>query len=301
MNQIPHTAMRVSPVTLGTMTYGSPVPFERAVELTRYAVSRGINHIDTANMYEGYRRVAGSTGGVAEEIVGEALRALPRDQVIVSTKAGMKVGSSPEDEGTSAAAIHTQLDRSLRRMGLDYVDLFYLHRPDESVRPEEMLRALQEELDGGRIRGYGVSNYSAPQLRGLLGAADRLALPRPVVCQPPLSLLRQEALDELLPLCAREEIAVIPYQIYQGGLLTGKYRRGSAPPEGSRASEKPGWMMEMDDALYTRLEEVEARAAAEGVAMAQYALRWVLRQSGVVSAIVGVKNERQIDDALAAL
>ena len=122
-----------------------------------------------------------------------------------------------------------------------------------------------------------------------------------MVCQPPLSLLRQEALDELLPLCAREEIAVIPYQIYQGGLLTGKYRRGSAPPEGSRASEKPGWMMEMDDALYTRLEEVEARAAAEGVAMAQYALRWVLRQSGVVSAIVGVKNERQIDDALAAL
>ena len=138
-------------------------------------------------------------------------------------------------------------------------------------------------------------------LGGLLEAADRLALPRPVVCQPPLSLLRQEALDELLPLCAREEIAVIPYQIYQGGLLTGKYRRGSAPPEGSRASEKPGWMMEMDDALYTRLEEVEARAAAEGVAMAQYALRWVLRQSGVVSAIVGVKNERQIDDALAAL
>ena len=152
MNQIPHTAMRVSPVTLGTMTYGSPVPFERAVELTRYAVSRGINHIDTANMYEGYRRVAGSTGGVAEEIVGEALRALPRDQVIVSTKAGMKVGSSPEDEGTSAAAIHTQLDRSLRRMGLDYVDLFYLHRPDESVRPDcaftPALREIVIELKG---------------------------------------------------------------------------------------------------------------------------------------------------------
>lgn len=301
MNLIPNTDIQVSPITLGTMTYGSPVPFDRAVELTRYAVARGINHIDTANMYEGYRRSAGSAGGVAEEIVGEALRTLPREQVVVSTKAGMKVGPAPEDEGTSAAAIHTQLGRSLQRMGLEYVDLFYLHRPDESVSLEEILRALKEELDAGRIRGYGVSNYAAGQLQALLAEADRLALPRPVVCQPPLSLLKQDALQELIPLCAREHIAVIPYQIYQGGLLTGKYHRGATPPEGSRASEKPGWMLTMDDALYSRLEEVESLAAAEGIGMAQYALRWVLRQSAVVSAIVGVKNEKQIDDALAAL
>ena len=105
MNRIPKTEISVSPVTLGTMTFGSPVAFDDAVKLTQYALSRGVNHIDTANMYEGYNRVAGSAGGVAEEIVGAAIQGMARGKVIVSTKVGMKVGNEPEDEGTSAKAI----------------------------------------------------------------------------------------------------------------------------------------------------------------------------------------------------
>ena len=301
MKQIPNTDISVFPVTLGTMTYGSPVPFADAVALTRYALDKGINLIDTANMYEGYNRYAGSAGGVAEEIVGEAIRGIPRGRVYVATKLGMKVGPAPEDEGTGPAAIKKQLDASLRRLGVDCIDLYYLHKPDDSADTAEMLGALADAAKAGKIRYYGVSNYSAPQLQSLLDAAAQNGLPRPVICQPPLSLLKQDALEALLPLCEKEGIAVTPYQIYQGGLLTGKYHRGQSPPAGSRADEKPEWVGAVDDALFDRLEEIEAQAGAQGMSMAQYALRWTLRQPGVVSAIVGVKNERQVDEAVAAL
>ena len=182
MNRIPKTEISVSPVTLGTMTFGSPVAFDDAVKLTQYALSHGINHTDTANMYEGYNRVAGSAGGVAEEIVGAAIHGMPRGSVIVSTKVGMKVGSEPEDEGTSAKAIEKQLNASLKRLRTDYIDLYYLHRFDGNVSQEEILRALQKAVYAGKIRYYGVSNYSAEQLRALLIAADELNLPRSVVC-----------------------------------------------------------------------------------------------------------------------
>lgn len=301
MNQIPKTDIRVCPITLGTMTYGSPVAFDDAVKLTQYAVSSGINLIDTANMYEGYNRYAGSAGGVAEEIVGKAISGMARDSVVVATKVGMKVGTAPEDEGTSPAAIKKQLDKSLKRLGTDYIDLYYLHRPDESAPMAEILGALKAGMDEGKIRYYGVSNYTAAQLSQLIKAADANGLPRPVVCQPPLSLLKQDALSELIPLCAAEDIAVIPYQIYQGGLLTGKYQRGVAAPAGSRAAEKADWMMKMDDTLYDKLDAIALSAKEKGMTMTQYAIRWALEQPAVVSAIVGVKRNEQIDDALGAI
>lgn len=301
MNGSSYPLPQVFPITLGTMTYGNPVAFDEAVELTRYALSRGIDLIDTANMYEGYDRTPGSAGGTAERIIGRAVAGMDRSRVKIATKLGMKVGEAPVDAGTSAAAIHIQLSRSLERLDTAYVDIYYLHCFDEQTPCEEMLEALTEELEKGRIRSYGVSNYSAAQLSGLLQAADRTGMPRPAVCQPPLSLLRQDALAELLPLCRREGIAVIPYQIYQGGLLTGKYRRNAAAPAGSRGQEMPGWMMARDDALFDRLEAVEAAAEEKGMSMAQYALRWVLEQPAVVSAIIGVKSREQIDSTLGAL
>lgn len=301
MNGSSYPLPQVFPITLGTMTYGNPVAFDEAVELTRYALSRGIDLIDTANMYEGYDRTPGSAGGTAERIIGRAVAGMDRSRVKIATKLGMKVGEAPVDAGTSAAAIHIQLSRSLERLDTAYVDIYYLHCFDEQTPCEEMLEALTEELEKGRIRSYGVSNYSAAQLSGLLQAADRTGMPRPAVCQPPLSLLKQDALAELLPLCRREGIAVIPYQIYQGGLLTGKYRRNAAAPAGSRGQEMPGWMMARDDALFDRLEAVEAAAEEKGMSMAQYALRWVLEQPAVVSAIIGVKSREQIDSTLGAL
>lgn len=300
-SQIPGTNMQVSKVCLGTMTFGSPVPEAEAIHLVRYAMDQhGINFVDTANMYEGYNRYAGSSGGVAEEILGKAV-AGRRDQFILATKVGMKVGLAPEDENTSPEAIRVQLRRSLKRMNTDYVDLYYLHRFDPHTPPQLIARAIGEELKAGTIRAWGVSNYSADQLKALLAAAKGENIPAPAMCQPALSMVNTGALSDMLPLCAEEHIGVIPYQILQGGILTGKYHRGQAAPAGSRLAEKPEWMKPFTDEVYEVIERSAEAAARQGITMTQYALRWALEQPAVVSALVGVKRESQIDEAAAAL
>lgn len=299
--QIPGTEFRVSRICLGTMTFGSPVQRPDAVRLIRDAAEEcGINFIDTANMYEGYDRYAGSAGGVAEEIVGEAV-AHRRAGYIIATKVGMKVGPAPEDENTSPEAIRVQLRRSLARMKTDYVDLYYLHKYDPDTEPHAIARALGAELRAGLIRAWGVSNYTAAQLAALLAAARDEGVPPPALCQPALSMLNTDALEALLPLCEKEGIGVVPYQILQGGMLTGKYRRGRPAPEGSRLAEKPAWMKPFTDEVYDVIERCAHEAQQEGVTMTQYALRWTLAQPGVVSALVGVKRLEQLKEAAAAL
>ena len=298
--RIPGTELRVSRICLGTMTFGSPVGEEDAVRLVRYALDEhNINFIDTANMYEGYNRYAGSAGGVAEEIVGKAVRSA-RDRFVVATKVGMKVGTEPVDENTSPEAIRVQLRRSLKRMGTDYVDVYYLHRFDPDTEPQAIARAMGVELRAGTIRAWGVSNYTAPQLAALLEAARRENVPAPALCQPALSLLNRAALDDMLPLCEKENIGVVPYQVLQGGVLTGKYKRGAAAPEGSRLAEKPEWLKPFTDEVYNVLAECERAAEAAGVSMTQHALRWALAQPAVVSALIGVKRTEQIDEAAKA-
>ncbi len=299
-NPIPKTDMKVSPVCMGTMTFGSPVGEADAVRLVREAMDLGVNFFDTANMYEGYNRTAGSSGGVGEELLGKGV-AGARDKVILATKLGMKVGPDPEDEFTSPMAIEKHLKLSLSRMGTDYIDLYYLHKPDPNTPMEEILYALDRQIKAGLIRGYGVSNYSAEQLSGLLAVADKNSLPRPVICQPPLSLLKQDVLADLLPLCEKEQIAAAPYQILQGGLLTGKYRKGEPLPAGSRKAEMNGWVWELSDGVMDQVEEIRAAAEAEKVSMTQYAIRWALRQPAVVSAIIGVKKTSQIEQAVGAV
>jgi len=298
--QIPNTKLNVSPLSLGTMTFGTPVGELAAIRLTHYAFDKGINFIDTANMYEGYTRVIGSSGGVAEEIVGKAI-AGRRSDFIVATKVGMKVGGAPEDEFTSAAAIKKHLDLSLKRMGTDYIDIYYLHKPDPVAPLIETLAGLNEAIKAGKILHYGISNYSAEQTAALLKVADENDLPRPVIHQPGMSLLKQDVCADLLPLCAREGIAVAPYQVLQGGLLTGKYRRGHTLPVSSRKSEKDGWVWELTDELFDKLENIERKAKADGLTMTRYALHWTLQQPAVISAIIGVKRTGQIDDAVAAV
>lgn len=293
---LPRTKLSVSRLCLGTMTFGSPVAEPEAIRLVHHAADLGVNFIDTANMYEGYHRYAGSAGGVAEEILGKAV-AGRRGDFVIATKLGMKVGDSPEDENTSPQAIRVQLERSLCRLDTDYVDLYYLHRYDPNTAPSDIARAMGEALKAGQIRAWGVSNYSAAQLTALLEAAREENIPLPSVCQPPLSMVNTGALEELVPLCAREGVGVIPYQVLQGGILTGKYHRGQQPPAGSRAAEKPDWMKPMTDEVYATLAQAEDAAQAAGQTMTQYALSWALRQPAVQCVLLGVKREAQLDEA----
>ena len=298
--QIPRTDLCVSPVCLGTMTFGTPVAEPEAVKLVLYALDKGINFVDTANMYEGYDRYIGSPGGVAEEIVGKAI-AGRRGEFIVATKVGNKVGDAPEDEFTSPAAIYKHLDASLRRMNTDYVDIYYMHKPDPDTPYLDMLQAIDAVIKAGKVRFFAIGNYSAEQLAALLATADANGLPRPVLHQPPLSLLNQGLCADLLPLCEKESIGVAPYQVIQGGLLTGKYKRGEPLPPNSRKAEKDGWVWELTDELFDQLDEIAADAKAAGLPMTQYAIRWALQQPAVIAPIVGVKRETQIDDAVSAV
>jgi len=244
--------------------------------------------------------ICGSAGGVAETILGKAL-AGRREGIVLATKVGMKVGEDASDEGTSPEAIRKQLDLSLSRLATDYIDIYYLHRPDTSVAMEDILAELQNQIEKGKIRYYGISNYSAEQTAELLKAADRNNLPRPVIHQPPYSLFKRDVEKDLFPLCEKEGIAVAPYQVLQGGLLTGKYHRGGAVPEGSRKAEMAGWLPGFDDELFDKLQQIEEQAQSKGRTMMQHALLEVLRVPPVVSIVSGVKRIDQVESLIAAV
>ena len=292
------SGLSVSPICLGTMTLGTPVSEDAAIKLIHAALDLGINFIDTANVYEGYARYLGSPGGVAEEIVGKALRDR-RTKAVIATKVGAPVGPGPNDRGLSAAHIVGEVDRSLRRLQTDHIDLYIFHWPDKHVPPEASLAAIDQCVRQGKVRHFGASNHAAWQLCELVCLAERHGWPRVVSSQIPFSLLRRELQNDLA-FCEKYDIAVTPYQALQGGLLTGKYRRGSAAPADSRAAEKPEWVWQTSPALFDQLEAVEALAREAGVPMTQYSLAWTLSQLAISSLVVGAKRIEQLEDAVAA-
>jgi len=292
------SGLQVSPISLGTMTFGEPVGEADAIKIVHQAIDLGINFVDTANVYEGYKRVLGSAGGVAEQIVGKALKDR-RDKVVLATKVCAPVGPSPQDRGLSASHILREVDRSLKRLQTDYIDLYIVHWPDKHTALETTLAALEKTVRQGKVRYIGASNHSAAQLCEMLWIADRQGSAKIVSSQIPFSLLRREFHHDL-SFCAEHEIGVTPYQPLQGGLLTGKYQRGQPPPKNSRAAEKPDWVWDFDDALFDRLEAIDALAREIDVPTAQYALAWTLAQTAMTSMVVGVKRIEQVEDAIAS-
>jgi aryl-alcohol dehydrogenase-like predicted oxidoreductase len=280
------------------MTFGTPVSEADSIRLVHAAIDMGINFVDTANVYEGYKRFLGSSGGVAEEIVGKALRDR-RDKMIVATKVGAPLGPGPQDRGLSAVHILREVDQSLRRLQTDVIDLYIIHWPDKHVPLEITLEAIDTAVRQGKVRYFGASNHAAWQLCKMLWLADRHNRPPVVSSQIPFSLLRREFQPDLT-FCQQYGIGVTPYQSLQGGLLTGKYRRGQPAPADSRAAEKPDWMWKTDEALFGRLESLEQLAAEACTSMTRFALSWALAQPAISSLIVGVKHREQLEDAVAA-
>lgn len=287
--------MDVSTFCLGTMTFGTPVNQSGAVDIIHWALDHGINFIDTADMYEGYTRVLGSAGGIAEQFIGEALKDR-RDKAVVTTKAGNPVNGPDSTFDISPAHLTRQLERSLSYMRTEYVDIFELHRPDDRTPLEDSIGAVADFVKQGKARHWGFSNFEADQIRQMVKICDDNGYPRPVVSQPQFSWLSREAAEQHVPACVEAGIAVTPYRVLESGLLTGKYKRGQALPEDSRAAEEGcGWLSEPDDAVYDRIEAFDAEAQAAGLTSGQYALKWVLDQPGLTACVVGVKRIDQIE------
>ena len=286
----------ISPICLGTMTYGSPVRENEAVKLTHAAIDLGINFIDTANVYEGYSRVLGSPGGVGEEILGKALRG-KREKVILATKVGGPNGPGPQDVGMSVTTILNALEASLKRLATDYVDLYIIHWPDKHTPLETTLSAMETIYRQGKIRAFGVSNHMAYQLCEFLWLADKYGWPKVVSSQIPFSLLKRDFQNDL-EFCVDHDIGVTPYQVLQGGLLTGKYKRGKPVPKGSRLDESPGWLSYPEDPILDQLEATESLAGEAALTLPQYSVAWSLAQPAMASLIVGVKSLAQLQVAV---
>ena len=294
-----HTGLEISPLCLGCMTFGVPergdhpwtLPEQQSRPLIRKAIEMGINFFDTANTY---------SDGTSEEIVGQALKDYTRrDEVVIATKVFFPMSKGPNGGGLSRKAILTAIDASLRRLGTDYVDLYQIHRWDPTTPIEETLEALHDVVKAGKARYLGASSMYAWQFAKALHLARENGWTPFVSMQNFYNLLYREEEREMLPLCADERIAVLPWSPLARGRLARPWDaetpRIQTDTYGNRLF---AGSTESDRKV---VERVGAIATARGVPRAQVALAWVLQKSVVTAPIVGASKPQHLDDALAAL
>ena len=285
------SGVKVSEISLGSwLTYGGSVAEEQATACIHRAYELGINFFDTANVY---------MRGRAEEIVGRALRGLDRDSFFLATKVFFPMGDGPNDRGLSRKHITEQCHASLRRLGVDYVDLYQCHRYDPNTPLEETLRTLDDLVRQGKVLYVGVSEWSADQISHALGIAKEMNLDRTVSNQPRYNMIQRQIEAEVVPLCEREGVGQVVFSPLAQGILTGKYRPGEAPEQGTRAAdpETSRFMRElMNEEVLAAVEGLRSVAQDAGLSMSQLALAWVLRQENVSSAIIGASRPEQVED-----
>ena len=289
--QLGSSDLHVSSISLGTwLTTGVGIERDKAVACINAAFDLGINFIDTANAYG---------LGAAETVLGEALKGRARDSYVLGTKVFVPMG--PDDRGLSAAQIKKQLDASLQRLQMDYVDLYQCHRYDVDTPLEETMAALTEAVAAGKVRWIGFSEWSPQNIRDALAMVPEFA--KFVSSQPQYSLLWRRPEKEVIPLCAENCISQIVWSPLAQGVLSGKYKAGADAPTDSRAAnDKMNRMMggwNRDD-VYAAVELMKPLAQDAGCSMSQFALAWVLREPNVASAIVGASRPEQLAENAAA-
>jgi aryl-alcohol dehydrogenase-like predicted oxidoreductase len=285
----------VSELCLGCMTFGREVDEEGSRAMISRCLEAGGNFLDTADVY---------AGGASEEIVGRATKGV-RDDIVLATKVRFSMGEGPNDVGLSRKHVISGCEASLRRLNTDYIDLYQVHCWDAATPLEETLSALTDLVRGGKVRYVGVSNFTAWQLMKALYASELEGFERFVSLQPQYSLVERNIEREILPACREEGLGVIPWSPLGGGFLSGKYRRGEGPPQGSRIAEAVGSMEEYWDRRATErnwriLDAVGEISEETGRSYAQISLNWLLRQEGVTAPIIGARRVEQLEDNLGA-
>jgi aryl-alcohol dehydrogenase (NADP+) len=291
---------KVSRICLGAMTYGASkwrpwvLDEEQSRPFIRRALELGINFFDTADMY---------SLGVSEEVLGRALKDFgpPRDRIVVATKLFSPMGDDPNQRGLSRKHMMHAIDDSLRRLGLDYVDLYQIHRFDPSTPVEEVLEGLDDIVRAGKALYVGASSMWAWQFAKMLHTADRRGLRRFVTMQNHYNLIYREEEREMIPLCLDEKVGLLPWSPLARGFLAGNRRtEGFGDTDRAKTDDlaQKFYYQRSDFAVVDRVTEIAQR---RGVSNAQVALAWLLHQPGVTAPIVGASKMHHLEDAIAAV
>jgi aryl-alcohol dehydrogenase-like predicted oxidoreductase len=298
------TGMKVSVLGLGCGGFGgvgsAPELFGKgedkatAFALMDRALDAGINYFDTADSYG---------GGVSETIIGDWLKERKvRDRLVLSTKVFYAIAEGPNDRSLSRRHITQAVEGSLRRLQTDYLDLYVIMEPDPLTPVEETLETMNELMHAGKVRHIGASNITAAQLRESLAASDRLGVHRYQSVQNAYSLLDRSIEADVLPLAAKERMALTPFSPTSGGLLTGKYRFGQRPPAGSRVDLRPQPYQHLITAgTFQAIDALRAAATERGLDTGTLALAWVISNQAVTSALIGPRTVEQFRPWLAAV
>ena len=282
--QLGASGLRVSVIGLGGNTFGRYVDEAGTSAIVTAALEAGINFFDTADIY---------SQGVSEEYLGRAIRGR-RDDVLIATKVGMRAGERPNDTGASRKHVVESCERSLRRLGIEAIDLYQIHRFDPTTPHEETLAALDDLVRAGKVRYIGCSQYAAWQLTHGLWVSDRRNLAHFVSIQPEYNLLARDIERELVPCCLEFGVGVIPFFPLAAGVLTGKYKPGQPPPPETRGSQAQGFEARLKREALETVQRLDAWARAHGHSAAELALAWLAAQPAVSTIIAGARRPEQV-------
>jgi aryl-alcohol dehydrogenase-like predicted oxidoreductase len=301
------TGLKVSPLCLGTMMFGQwgNPDHSESIRIIHQALDAGINFVDTANTY---------SAGESEEIVGKALKG-KREEVVLATKVWGPMGTGQHQRGLSRKAIEEQADASLKRLGVDVIDLYQIHRPDPSTPVEETLAVLNDLVRKGKVRYIGLSSnhyegkglwekrFSAWEIVETLWISERHGWERFISFQPPYSILRRTMELEHFPMTRKLGLGNIVWSPLEGGWLSGKYRKGAPNPKDTARAEK--WIGDVENPKFQKrldiVEQLLPLAAAREVPLARLANAWALKNPDVTSVIIGPRTAEQLEDSLQAL
>ena len=285
------TGVKVSQLCFGTMSFGGDADEEMSEKMYQRCREVGINFFDCANVY---------VGGRSEEILGKLI-ANEREEVIITSKVYFPTGDDPNARGASRRNIQLAVEKSLRRLNTDWIDVYFIHHFDEETPIEETLRVLDDLVRQGKILYPAVSNHSAWQIMKALGISHYEQLARFEVVQPMYNLVKRQAEVEILPLAQAEGLAVIPYSPLGGGLLTGKYASESKPEQGRLLKNKMYEVRYGDEWMFGAAADFANFARNRGYAPASLAVAWVAHHPAVTAPIIGARNLSQLEESLCAV
>lgn len=284
------TGLRVSDFGLGTMSFGGNVDEQTAAQLFHRSREAGINLFDCADVYQ---------KGHSEEVLGKLVHDC-RDEVVIATKAYFPTGSGPNDRGSSRYHLLRSVDASLKRLGTDHIDLFFLHRYDDYTAVEDTLVTLDILVRQGKILYPAVSNFAAWQVQGMIGIAKGMNLVAPVAIQPMYNLVKRQAEVEIFPMAQSNGLGVIPYSPLGSGLLSGKYGLHDRPSSGRLVDSRMHQARYSEQRMYETADRFRTLAADWGYNPVALALAWVQSHPAVTAPLIGARTVEQLEESLAA-